>query len=356
MKLLLVSPQQKMANGGIAVWTNMFLEAVADTDIEPYVLNIAMVGRRLENGSAKRSIFDEIKRTRRIFRDLRALLRENTYDVAHINTSCGKFGIARDYMTARKIKRAQPNTKIILHCNCDIPVQIRGKRAFKYLRRLVEMSDIVLVLCESSAEYVKRHFNVKGIKIPNFIDRKYIRDDKREINETLKNVLFVGRVGERKGAPELIEVAKARPELNFRLAGAVSDSIRALDIPDNVTLLGPLPHSEVIAEMDRADVFLFPTHSEGFSIALLESMARGLPAVATDVGANADMLSHGCGVIIPPRDNVGPILAALDRIRERGAREEMSRLCVARVRELYTTDRVISEMRKCYTLCEEDGK
>lgn len=353
MRLLLVSPQQEIANGGIAVWTNMFLEASKNIDIKTSVLNIAMIGKRLENGSAKRSLFDEITRTRRIFRDLRALLRDNTYDVAHINTSCARFGIIRDYITAKRIKKKQPRVKIILHCNCDIPVQIKSKRSFKYLSRLVGMSDIVMVLCDTSAEYIRRHFGKESVKIPNFIDSACISRDKREINEELKTVLFVGRVTERKGAAELIEVAKARPDLSFRLVGAVGSYAESISLPCNVTLVGQLSHDEVLSEMDRADVFLFPTHSEGFSIALLESMARGLVAIATDVGANADMLSHGCGVIVPPRDNIEAILSSLDFLSPSHIRRDMSERARERVSMLYTTDKVIEQIKKCYTVYEE---
>lgn len=355
MKLLLVSPQQQIANGGIAVWTNMFLNATKNTDIVATVLDISMIGRRLRNGSAKRSFFDEIKRTRRIFRDLRSLLKKEKYDVAHINTSCARFGIIRDYMVAKRIKKKSPDTKIILHCNCDIGYQIRSKRNFKYLAKLVGVSDIVMVLCDTSAEYIRRHFRKESVKIPNFIDSAYITTSQKVIREELKTVLFVGRVTERKGAVEIIEVAKARPDLSFRLVGAVGSFAEGICLPENVTLVGQLSHDEVLSEMDRADVFLFPTHSEGFSIALLESMARGLPAIATDVGANADMLSHGCGVIVQKGDT-DAILSALSNLEPMDIRRDISEKVIERVSALYTTDKVIEQIKKCYRVYEEIEK
>jgi glycosyltransferase involved in cell wall biosynthesis len=53
----------------------------------------------------------------------------------------------------------------------------------------------------------------------------------------------------------------------------------------------------------NADIFLFPSRQEGFASALLEAMACGLPAVATDVGGNAEALvSEEGGYIVPPGD------------------------------------------------------
>ena len=50
--------------------------------------------------------------------------------------------------------------------------------------------------------------------------------------------------------------------------------------------------------LDKADVFLFPSYTEGFSISLTEAMASGLPCIASDVGANQDMLENHGGILI----------------------------------------------------------
>ena len=50
---------------------------------------------------------------------------------------------------------------------------------------------------------------------------------------------------------------------------------------------------ELAEELNRADIFVFPSLSEGFSGALLEAMASALPVVATAAGAAADLLRHG---------------------------------------------------------------
>ena len=347
MKLLLISPKQDNSNGGIAVWTDIFLDNCAANDICVRLLNTAAIGARLENGSAKRNILDEIKRTAGIFRSLKRELKAEKYDAFHLNTSCGEFGIIRDYLTAKRIKKKQPKACLVVQYHCDIPVQIRSDRAKKYLGKLLSLADKNLVLCTTSAKYLKNNYGKDSVTVPNFMNEKQVFEGEREINPEIKRAFFVGRVQKSKGAPEIYELARRMPDIEFRLAGAVSSDMAEITPPKNVTLLGPTDHDAVLSEMDLADIFIFPSHTEGFSVALMESMARGLPAVATSVGANADMLSAGCGSIVPVGD-VDGMVSAIEKMAARDVRESMSKNALARVRKSYVTSAVMERFVKEY--------
>ena len=75
MKLLLISVQSTVSRGGIAVWTDRYLSRCASHGIDCTLVNTEMIGKRAEQGTAKRSLNDEIVRTRRIFADLRDALK-----------------------------------------------------------------------------------------------------------------------------------------------------------------------------------------------------------------------------------------------------------------------------------------
>jgi glycosyltransferase involved in cell wall biosynthesis len=61
----------------------------------------------------------------------------------------------------------------------------------------------------------------------------------------------------------------------------------------------------VASFLGSLDVAVLPSHSESMSNALLEYMAAGRAIVATDVGANAQLVRHGReGLIVPPGDEV----------------------------------------------------
>ena len=350
MKILLVSPKMEKPNGGIATWTNIYLDSCSDVGIEPFVLNTEPIGKRADNGNAKRNFLDEIVRTRRIFKDLRALLKRDTYDVAHINSSCGKFGLIRDYMVAKRIKEKQPNTKIVLHFHCDVPYQVKNKTSEKYLQKLLGISDKNLVLCENSKKYLEEKFSAESIKVPNFVNEDIVTKGCREVSASIKKAFFVGRISTAKGAREIYEIANRFPEISFELAGNVSVQVTEWKKPDNIILLGLLSHSDVLAKMDEADIFLFPTHSEGFSMALAEAMSRGLPTVTTDVGANKDMIEYKGGVIVSVGD-VDAMQNAINSIIEKNVREQMSKWSVQKVRDCYLTQRVMKSFAEIYKEC-----
>lgn len=347
MKVFLISPKMDSPNGGIAVWTNQFIVGCEKIGLEYSILNTSAIGKRAINGQARRNFLDEIKRTKRIFKDLKKSLKKFDCDVVHLNSSCGSFGIIRDYLIAKKIKRKKPNAKIIVHFHCDIPCQIGNKISKRYLKRLVTVSNKVLVLCENSKTYLKTEFGVESIKIPNFISGNDIVTKEKKINEKIKKAFFVGRVSIAKGAKEIYQVAKAFPSIEFVLGGVLADEMAVVDKPENVVLLGLLNHEEVLVQMDSSDIFIFPSHTEGFSVALMEAMARGLPSVATDVGANKDMIETSGGIIVPVSD-VDSLAQAIQKMENYELRKGMSLWNIEKVRKNYTTEAVVQKIKDSY--------
>jgi glycosyltransferase involved in cell wall biosynthesis len=82
------------------------------------------------------------------------------------------------------------------------------------------------------------------------------------------------------------------------IARAITDA----GLDDHVRLLGE--RSDISLLLQASDIgILVSTRSEGFSNAVLESMAAGLPMVVTDVGGNAEAVVHGeTGFVVPPHE------------------------------------------------------
>lgn len=115
-----------------------------------------------------------------------------------------------------------------------------------------------------------------------------------EMIQKKKEILFVGRIEKRKGVWEIAKAAeelkKSFPDYKFRLIGAGADSqnlaehIEAKKL-DNIILNGPVFNSEELKKYYmQAEIFLFPSHDEGFPRVLYEAMFFKVPIITTFVG------------------------------------------------------------------------
>lgn len=118
-------------------------------------------------------------------------------------------------------------------------------------------------------------------------------------------VLFVGSLGQRKGLSYLLEAVAQLPHaVELTLVGTKTVENCA---PLNAAVarhrwIPSLPHDEILREMSRADVFVFPSLFEGFGLVLLEAMSQGLPIIATAHTAAPDLITEGeSGFIVPIR-------------------------------------------------------
>jgi L-malate glycosyltransferase len=102
-------------------------------------------------------------------------------------------------------------------------------------------------------------------------------------------------------------LAPTHPRTRFEIAGEgtlrgeLQSLIDALSLSDRVTLLGTV--TDVPAFLNRLDVAVLCSHSEGSPNAIMEYMAAGLPSVVTDVGGNRELIEHDCyGLVVPSND------------------------------------------------------
>ncbi|MCU1240405.1 MAG: hypothetical protein JWO71_1131 [Candidatus Acidoferrum typicum] len=141
-------------------------------------------------------------------------------------------------------------------------------------------------------------------------------------------VLTVGHIREVKGIDVLVKVAERValqfPKVQFMIVGAKTDQkyfqtvqrqIADSGMQQNVRFVGPAENVASVLKM--GDVFFLPSRSEGFSNALIEAMACGLPCVATRVGGNPEAIEEGhSGFVVENEDVEGAADRILRLLRE----------------------------------------
>jgi glycosyltransferase involved in cell wall biosynthesis len=115
--------------------------------------------------------------------------------------------------------------------------------------------------------------------------------------------------------------------LRTRLAQQAAE----LGVSSEVSFVGFV--SDVRPYLDACDLFVLPSDKEGLPLALLEAMAYGVPCIATDVGGNGEVITHGeNGLLVEPgspKALAGAIRHALD---DRDDMRRMARNAADRVR------------------------
>ena len=343
MRVLLVSPLPPPM-GGIATLTERMLDKMPSSEIQIECVNVAHKVNKNNNRITKYSKFEPaiilLRSTLSVF--WKCLTKH--CDIIHINSSSGG-GTLRDYVIQRIAKTFKIPVVLHYHCNLEDAVRNSGI-ANKYLKKSLGMASEIIVLNKSSQVFVKNN-GYSAIVVPNGIPEKSVSEG-HDIKETVHKVAFTGRVSKAKGCLELYSCAKANPQVDFYLAGLIDEELgEKLGSLGNIKLLGSLPHNEVIDLLDSSDVFMFPTYTEGFSVSLLEAMARGVPCITTNVGANLDMIENKGGIVVESK-NAEALKTAMNEILPSNVRDKMSEWNLKKVRAEYTEEKMINTFMSIY--------
>jgi glycosyltransferase involved in cell wall biosynthesis len=134
--------------------------------------------------------------------------------------------------------------------------------------------------------------------------------------------LFLGRIGERKGAFDLLQAFARLPERIrscARLVFAGDGEVEALRAEAAALGDAVQVHSWIDARrrdelLFQSDVFVLPSYNEGVPMAMLEAMAHGLPVIATPVGGIPDAVSHEVEALLIEPGAIDALAAALQRL------------------------------------------
>jgi glycosyltransferase involved in cell wall biosynthesis len=122
---------------------------------------------------------------------------------------------------------------------------------------------------------------------------------------------------------------------------------QALNIADNIRWLGEQPAADRL--LCTGDVFVLPSHQEGFSNALLEAMAANLAVVATAVGGNLDaIVDNESGLLVHPRDPTALAAALVRLATDPDLRRQFAGAARLRVEQRFTLQGCVDRYEKLY--------
>ena len=285
---------------------------------------------RFVSSSEGKSIFS------RVFRGIQAYkvpvkkaissMKMDAPDVLHLCTSAG-FGLFRDLVLLRKAKRYGIKTVVHFHFGRIPELQNQNNWEWKLICKVVRLCDTAVVMNRPSEKTLlaSGFTNVKYLPNPLAMNvLKKIEEIRDSYKRVPRRLLYAGHVIKTKGVYELVEACSQIPNIELRIVGKclpdVELDLKTIASKNNdgtwMNIVGEVDHDTVLAELLQADMFVFPSYTEGFPNVILEAMGCGCPIVSSDVGAIPEMLDIDgtpCGVCFKPK-SVDQLLAAMKEI------------------------------------------
>jgi phosphatidylinositol alpha-mannosyltransferase len=237
------------------------------------------------------------------------------------------------------------------------PAMELGKRMLPaYARRLHGR----IAVSAAARHFIDRFFPGDYKVIPNGVDvGRYQRAvPVARWQDGIPNVLFVGRLEDRKGLPHLLKafrlIRKSGLEARLLVVGSGPQEREARRYVltrglQNVEFLGRVSDTEKAQLFKTATTFVSPaTGRESFGIVLLEAMAAGAPIVCSDIhGYKGVVQRNGQAMLVPPRDAKALAAAVTEVLTDPVLRARLSASGLERVQQ-FSWEHVTQKVEEYY--------
>ena len=299
--------------GGIGRWAGYLQSTWSEQGLQPPLEIIDTRG----TGHAGRAA---VAFTRALFR-LVQLWATGRLVTVHANLS-SRGSTARKLIVS--VLAACTGMRVVLHLHgsgydafFDTLPAIAQRRVTGMFRR----ADRVVVLGQSWADWVVETHGVSPERV-HVLYNGVPRPIRRTRSDGPCRILLLGRIGPRKGVPELLDALDS-PTLRDRAWTAVLAGDGDLEIyrrrvaeaglADRVTLPGWLDATEAAELLAQADILVLPSDAENFPISVIEALAARVAVITTPVGATPELLRDGHTALFVP---VGDASALRDAIAQ----------------------------------------
>jgi glycosyltransferase involved in cell wall biosynthesis len=297
----------------------------------------------LEEGS----VIKKILVFKRAIADLLLTLCTNEIDLIHIHFSSRGSTFRAIILIVTSLLFQKP---IILHAHgsgfdifySNIPLWLK-----KTINYFFGKCSYFITLSNSWKKFYVTNVEIEEDRIvvlPNPVKIPLFKRDYARKSNNIK-FLFLGRIGQRKGAFELIEAfshlpLQQRTQASLVMAGdgeieKAKKLVRDLELSDRINILDWVNSQERDALLSRSDIFVLPSHNEGLPMAIIEAMSFGLSIITTPVGGIPELIYNGDNGLLTEPGNIKELSdAMLHLIDNEGTRNSLGTKAKKRVASL----------------------
>jgi glycosyltransferase involved in cell wall biosynthesis len=347
-RVLMVGPGRNVMGGISTVVNNYYSLGLPDKIKLKYISS-------MEDGNKLKKLFIAIKAYMAFCNDIK------NYDILHVHMAAQASFTRKAYFIKKAYSKGK---KIVIHQHAaDFDVfyfEQSDEKKKAEIRNVFAMAVKVIVLSDEWADFFGKNICdsskievvYNGVIIP-----QYKKDDYSD-----HNVLFLGRLGERKGSYDLIEaiplVLKAIPDAMFFLGGdgdvdKSKEIAESKGIADHVKFLGWIRDEVKENYLRKCSIFTLPSYHEGMPMSVLEAMSYGLAAVSTNAGGIPQIIGNGMNGI---RIDAGDIDALAKNIvmllSDTAQKAKIGNAGRKRIKSDFNAKNSIGKIINIYNFCE----
>lgn len=221
---------------------------------------------------------------------------------------------AHDFTTSIITSNSITNIPIISHLHNNRPwIKRINIRSCVYYLSSFKYKKILSVSKSIFDEYVfAKNIKDKSILIGNPIDISSIvqKSEVEKNNEKIYDIVYLGRLSEAKDPERFIEIVSMIQKKNKNLKAVMigdgelfnvcQKKIKHLGIEKNIDMLGFIENPYTV--LKKSKIQCMPSKWEGYGLAAIESLALGIPVIASSVGGLKEIINDDCGKLCNKND------------------------------------------------------
>ena len=357
LRVLVIGPSTENAKGGMAAVINVMREDAALNS----KADLTFYSSYIEAPFFKKACYC-------LWRLIVFLFQVRKFDVIHIHSTA----FASAFRKALYVYLAKmAGKKVIIHLHTAQYVDYYlglGRLKQGFLRRSLELSDLVLCLSNALKQYCEEAIGLKHCAaLNNSVDTDRYGRIYEEHGDHPHQLLFLGKVVPGKGVYDLVEVLHRLKEDGYPvgciIAGdgetdRVSELVESYGLQELVQLPGWVDGEMKMDLLRSCTALILPSYREGLPMSILEAMAAGKAIISTAIAAIPEVVEdHINGWLFHPGDQE----ALYQILREYREHEEccleMGRRNYEKARRCYSSTKLLDELyhHYCRTAGVEDG-
>ena len=173
-------------------------------------------------------------------------------------------------------------------------------------------------------------------------------------------ILFLGRLGQRKGTYDVLDVLKeiknelAEKQIKVYLCGdgdvdIVKEKVKEYNLQEIIGHVGWINKEEKNGIFENTIINLLPSYNEGLPMTILETMAYGIPNLSTNIASIPEVIKNGeTGYMITPGDKKDLKEKLMLLVNDKSKRKEISENSYKLICNEFSLSRNIEKIKKIY--------